>query len=88
MKSSERPYAAARLVRRILESKYPALKTLVYKLDPSDFTTEDAVQRLISFLEASPMNRQPIPDAGRKLTAYYRRLQRKPPGDHSTISDS
>lgn len=24
------------------------------------------------------MNRQPIPDAGRKLTAYYRRLQRKP----------
>ena len=78
MKSSERPYAAARLVRRILESEYPALKTLVYKLDPSDFTTEDAVQRLISFLEASPMNRQPIPDAGRKLTAYYRRLQRKP----------
>ena len=24
------------------------------------------------------MNRQPVPDAGRKLTAYYRRLQRKP----------
>ena len=36
------------------------------------------MQRLISFLEASPMNRQPVPDAGRKLTAYYRRLQRKP----------
>ena len=78
MKASERPYAAARLVRKILESEYPALKTLVYKLDPSEFVSEDAVQRLISFLEASPMNRQPVPDAGRKLTAYYRRLQRKP----------
>ena len=77
-KSSERPYAAARLVRRILESDYPSLKSLAYKLDPADFTTEDAVTRLISFLEASPMNRQPIPDAGRQLSAYYRRLSRKP----------
>ena len=79
-KSSERPYAAARLVRRILESDYPSLKSLAYELDPADFTTEDAVTRLISFLEASPMNRQPIPDAGRQLSAYYRRLSRKPQG--------
>ena len=26
-------------------------ETLVYKLDPSEFVSEDAVQRLISFLE-------------------------------------
>ena len=77
-KSSERPYAAARLVRKILESDYPSLKSLAYKLDPSDFTSEDAVSKLIAFLEASPMNRQPIPDAGRQLSAYYRRLSRKP----------
>ena len=77
-KSSERPYAAARLVRRILESDYPSLKSLAYKLDPANFTTEDAVTRLISFLEALPMNRQPIRDAGRQLSAYYRRLSRKP----------
>ncbi len=77
-KASERPYAAARLVRRILESDYPALKSLMYKLNPEEFTTEEAVSKLVSFLEASPMNRQPIPDAGRKLSAYYRRLSRKP----------
>ena len=77
-KASERPYAAARLVRRILESEYPSLKSLAYKLDPADFTSEDAVTKLIAFLEASPMNRQPIPDAGRQLSAYYRRLSRKP----------
>ena len=77
-KASERPYAAARLVRRILESDYPALKTLMYKLNPEEFTTEEAVSKLVTFLESSPMNRQPIPDAGRKLSAYYRRLSRKP----------
>lgn len=81
-KSSERPYAAARLVRRILESDYPSLKSLAYKLDPADFTTEDAVTRLISFLEASPMNRQPIPDAGRQLSAYYRQ---EATGNHSSV---
>ena len=82
MKSSERPLAAARLLRKILESDYPALKSLAYKLDPADFDSEDAVNKLISFLELSPMNRQPIPDAGRHLSAYYRRLARK---HHETI---
>ena len=65
-------------MRRILESDYPALKTLMYKLNPEEFTTEEAVSKLVTFLESSPMNRQPIPDAGRKLSAYYRRLSRKP----------
>ena len=77
-KSLERPYAAARLVRRILKSDYPSLESLTYKPDPTDFTTEDAVTRLISFLELSPMNRQPFADAGRQLSADYRRLSRKP----------
>ena len=51
-KSSERPYAAARLVRKILESDYPSLKSLAYKLDPSDFTSEDAVSKLIAFIRS------------------------------------
>ena len=37
-KASERPYAAARLVRKLLESEHPSLKSLAYKLDPSEFT--------------------------------------------------
>ena len=76
-KASERPYAAARLIRRMLQSEYSALKSLMYKLDPSDFSDEQGIQKLVSFLEASPMNRQPIPDAGAKLSQYYRRLSRK-----------
>lgn len=76
-KTSDRPYAAARLVRRLLESDYPALKTLMYKLDPDEFRDENSVQQFIRFLENSPMNRQPIPDAGAKLAAYYRKLSRK-----------
>ena len=76
-KSSERAYAAARLVRRLLESEYPALRSLMYRLDPSDFESEESIPELIRFLEASPMNKQPIPDAGAKLTAYYRKLNRR-----------
>eukprot|EP00434_Breviolum_minutum_P036551 symbB.v1.2.032385.t1/scaffold3856.1/size95938/3 len=76
-KSADRPYAAARLIRRMLDSEYTALKTLMYKLDPSDFRDEDGIGKLIAFLENSPMNRQPIPDAGAKLSQYYRKLGRK-----------
>ena len=76
-KSTDRPYAAARLIRRMLDSEYTALKTLMYKLDPSDFRDEDGIGKLIAFLENSPMNRQPIPDAGAKLSQYYRKLGRK-----------
>ena len=77
-KQADRPYAAARLIRRMLDSDYPALKTLMYKLDPSDFEDEQGITRLVQFLENSPMNRQPLPDAGAKLNQYYRRLNRKP----------
>ncbi|CAE7365335.1 GIP [Symbiodinium natans] len=76
-KTSERAYAAARLVRKLLESDYPALRSLMYRLDPSEFRDEAAIARLIQFLEASPMNKQPIPDAGAKLSAYYRKLARR-----------
>lgn len=77
-KPSDRPFAAARLVRRMLDSEYTSLRTLMYKLNPDDFNDETGIQRLIQFLENSPMNRQPIPDAGAKLSQYYRKLSRKP----------
>lgn len=77
-KKADRPYAAARLIRRMLDSDYSALKVLMYKLDPLDFEDEGGVNRLIAYLENSPMNRQPIPDAGAKLNQYYRRLSRRP----------
>lgn len=76
-KTNERPFAAARLVRRMLDSDYAALRTLMYKLDPNELNDEAGIQKLLSFLENSPMNRQPIPDAGAKLSQYYRKLNRK-----------
>lgn len=75
---SDRAYAAAKLVRRMLDSEHTSLRTLMYKLNPEDFSDEAGIQRLIQFLENSPMNRQPIPDAGAKLSQYYRRLNRRP----------
>ena len=76
-KATDRAYAAARLVRRMLDSEYTALRTLMYKLNPEDFGDEAGIQRLVQFLENSPMNRQPIPDAGAKLSQYYRKLNRR-----------
>ena len=42
-KASERPYAAARSIRRMLQSEESALKSLMYKLDPSDFSDEQGI---------------------------------------------
>ena len=66
--SSERPCAAARLIRRFLESDYFALRSLMYRLEPAGFVGEEAIGALIKFLEESPMNKQPSPGAGAKLT--------------------
>ena len=76
-KTADRPYAAARLIRRMLDSDYVALKSLVYKLDPTDYKDEHGIDRLVRFLESSPLNKQPIPDAGSKLNQYYRKLNRR-----------
>ncbi|CAE7563794.1 TY5A [Symbiodinium sp. CCMP2592] len=77
-KKHERALLASRIVRRALQSEHPTLVALLYKLDPEDFNTEDGVDKLVKFLEASPMNRQPLPDAGNKIGGYYRRLHKKP----------
>lgn len=69
-KTTERPYAAAKLIRRMLESNHPSLKSLMYKLDPAEFADEQGIQKLMNFLEDSPLNRQPIPDAGAKLSQW------------------
>ena len=50
----------------------------MYKLRPEDFQNESDVTKLIKYLEESPLNKQPLPDAGSKIGGYYRRLQRKP----------
>ena len=78
MKPSERPLLAARLVRKNLQNGPAPLVQLLYKLDPEDFRTEADVTRLIRFLEDSPLNKQPLPEAGNRIGAYYRRLHRKP----------
>lgn len=77
-KKDERSLLASRIVRRALQSEHPTLVALLYKLDPDEFNSEDGVDRLVKFLEASPMNRQPLPDAGNKIGGYYRRLHKKP----------
>ena len=77
-KKDERALLASRIVRRALQSEHPTLVALLYKLDPEEFNSEDGVEKLVKFLEASPMNRQPLLDAGNKIGGYYRRLRKKP----------
>ena len=50
----------------------------MYKLDPSEFKMEDDVEKLIGFLESSPLNRQALPNTGQKIGYYYRRLAKRP----------
>ena len=50
----------------------------MYRLRPEDFRTEGDVNKLIKYLEESPLNKQPLPDAGAKIGSYYRRLVRRP----------
>ena len=77
-RKEDRALLAAKIVRRALQGGQPTLVQLLYKLDPEDFRGEEDVQKLIRFLEESPLNRQPLPDAGAKIGAYYRRLGRRP----------
>ena len=77
-KKEERALLAARIVRKALQSGQPTLVQLMYKLNPDDFSGEQDVQKLIRFLEDSPLNRQALPDAGQKIGAYYRRLSKRP----------
>ena len=49
--SERKTVSSARLVRRLLESDYPALKSLMYKLDPMDFTDEDVFKSFCDFLK-------------------------------------
>ena len=69
---------AAKIIRKALQSQHGTLVQLMYKLDPEDYKTEASVDNLVKLLEESPLNRQPLPDAGNKIGGYYRRLQRKP----------
>ena len=77
LKKEERQQAAARLIQRLLESSSSSVPSLMYKLDPDDYDTEESVEKLLRFLETSPMGKQPPPDAGLKIGNYYRKLSRK-----------
>ena len=57
-RASDRPYAAVRLVRRVLERDWVALRILVSKLEPGDFGDEERIQRLVKFLDSSPSSKQ------------------------------
>ncbi len=76
-KKEERALLAARIVRKALQTGEPTLVQLMYKLEPDEFKGEEDVQKLIRYLEESPLNRQALPDAGNKIGSYYRRLQRR-----------
>ena len=77
LKKDERPLLAARIIRKNLQQGPPSLVQLLYKLEPEDFRAEEDVDRLITFLEQSPLNKQPLPDAGQKIGQYYRKLHRR-----------
>ena len=76
-RKDDRPLLAAKIIRKALQSGQSTLVQLMYKLEPEDFRTEDSVSKLVKYLEESPLNRQPLPDAGNKIGGYYRRLQRR-----------
>ena len=76
-KRDDRALLAARIIRKALQSEHKTLVQLMYKLEPENFKTEASVNDLVKFLEESPLNRQPLPDAGAKIGGYYRRFQRK-----------
>lgn len=77
-KKEDRALLGAKIIRKALQSGQPALVQLMYKLDPEDFTTQDSAQKLLRYLESSPLNRQALPDAGNKIGGYYRRLRKRP----------
>ena len=77
LKKDERPLLAARIIRKNLQQGPPSLVQLLYKLEPEDFKAEEDVDRLNKFLEQSPLNKQPLPDAGQKIGQYYRKLHRR-----------
>ena len=60
-----------------MQSPHSALVQFMYKLRLEDFRSEKNVNKLISYLEQSPLNKQPLPDAGSKIGGYYRRLHCK-----------
>ena len=64
-KAEDKALLAAKIIRKGLQSGQPTLVQLLYKLDPDEFRTEADVQKLITFLEKSPLNRQAKQD--RKL---------------------
>ena len=62
-KKDERALLASKVIRKALQSTHSTMVQLMYKLDPDDFRTEESVTRLIKYLEESPLNRQPLPEA-------------------------
>ena len=77
LKKEERPMAAARLASKLMQSENVSIKRLIMKLDPDEFKNEASVEKLLTYLENSPLGRMPIPDAGNKMAIYYRKLQRR-----------
>ena len=72
-----RPQAAAKLVTSLLTSTNITVRNLALKLDPDEYCTEASVQRLLKYLEESPLSKAPLPEAGERIGRYFRRLHRK-----------
>ena len=77
MKGEDRPLAAVRIARKLLQSSNQSVKRLVLKLDPDKFTSAESVTTFLTYLAKSPLGRMPVPDAGKKMQAFYRKLQRR-----------
>ena len=81
-KEEERALLAARIVRKALQSGQPTLVQLMYKLKPDDFSGEQDAQKLIRFLEDSPLNRQVV----RLANGGFRR--RRPSSSREQLKNS
>ena len=73
LKSSERCQAAARVWSRL----QGAAKSVVRHLDPEEFTGDDGLLKLLSILQASPLQQLPIPDSFSRLERWHQLRRRE-----------
>ena len=80
LKANERNLAASRLWQNLRGSARNAVRHCL----PGDFEGDEGVEKLLKYLRGSPLGRQPLPDAYKKIDSYHeiKRRMGEPPGEY------
>ena len=73
----DRSLAASRLVAKLLKSSNLSLQQWARDRSPEGYEHAAGCTKLLEDLAASPLGRQPIPDAAGKIKYYYTKLKRR-----------